>query len=680
MDIVTIAAISGFVAGAIDSATSGADPVASASIESYASIIDLHKKIGNIEDMLLDIHETLNIQPGQIDQALAVRSALDSEIQVWSSLQEHRSDRNGVLAQLRAGKTKDEIWMDYIRISAQNADDLSQKVFTLIESGPFSMEIALVGIAAEASILAEIEGDPDVIVGRVADKLERVEEKLDLHVGPLVHDASARLEEARMKIDAFIGGNDWMKGGEFLSGENSIAYTGTGLFLAACYDISVMEGPVSNGTVRYRLIGGGSRRYDVTGLWSLESKQDGGICGRPEIDISYKNTNDPLAKQLETYGILLTDSLPINRFGEWRANLEKLLISYNLKADYLDVIVGYEATIRYGINMLELNAKSIAMGGSSDEITSLGATLDALHAEYTGSDVWRIIEAERRIGSSRGEAFRQNFSDIAAGIDARVDAGLRRHATVIAAYERDQETLAIAGYFKALATLASAIDTLQDISVPKQEEGIGSSSETSVSRDEVQDITQRTIESTGAAEIAGVVSVAPGSDRGIAGAISPIVSQTDNAETRVKRFEAIITELNLLGPPTGKAENAGITRQEELIFEASALLGLWEMTEADRAYLDSSSDELESARDIAMKLGSGNLQGALLDIVAGTFKPTMIGDTSPASIFQARSSAKRLEPHVEATVRWRIPPAPSAQEVINDMILSSQSYPRMEAR
>lgn len=680
MVFATIAAISGFVAAAIESTSSGADPVSSATIESYASITELHKRIGNIEDILLDIHKTLGIQPGQLDQALAVRSALDSEIRVWASLQEQRSDRNGMLAQLRAGKSKDEVWLDYVQISQQNAKNLSVNTFNLIETGPFSMEIALVGIAAEAGILAEAGTEPEVVVSRITDKLERIEEKLELHVAPLILDASERLENSRQEIDDYVGSDDWMMGGEFLSGKNSIAYTLTGLFFAACYDIVVMDGSVSGGTARYRLPGGNSRRYDASSLWDIHTKTDGAMCGQSEIDISQRNGRGSLKNLLDAYGISLTENLPLERFGDWRGGLERRLNDYNLKADYLDILIGYDATIRYGVDELERNARVIARSGANSEMASLGAALDAVHAEFTGKGVWQVIEAERRIDTSLAEAFRQNFSDVAAGIDARVDAGLSRHAAVITAYEKDKETLAIAGYFKALATIAGAVDTLQEISSPEQKDDPESSPDVGAEGGAIDEPAQTTVEPPGKAETAGSDTLVPGPVREVAGEMDPVTDQLDNAETRAKRIEAIITELKLLGPPTGKAENSGITRQEKLVFEATALLDLWEMTAADKAYLASSSDAIESMADISLKVGSGDLRGALIDIVIDTFKPTMIGDMGLLSIAQAKNYAKQLEPHVEAMVRWRIPVRPSAQEVINHMILSNQSYPKMEAK
>lgn len=680
MAFATIAAISGFVAAAIESTSSGADPVASATIESYASITELHKRIGNIEDMLLDIHKTLGIQPGQLDQALAVRSALDSEIRVWASLQEQRSDRNGMLAQLRAGKSKDDVWMDYVLVSEQNAKELSVNTFNLIETGPFSMEIALVGISAEAGILAEAGAEPEVIVSRIADKLERVEEKLDLHVGPLVLDASERLEKARLAIDAYVAGNEWMTGGEFLSAKYSIVYYGTGHLFAACYSISASDGSVPNGTMRHELLDGDAPRYDI----SPNGEEAGNpMCGkRSEFDAA---SSGNFGNRLRDYGFKIIPKyaweqwVHVNEFREWRRGLTLLLTDYNLKADYLDILIGYDSTIRYGVDTLNLHAQEIARGGVNAEMASLGAALDAVHAEYTGQGVWQILEAERRIETSRAEAFRQKFSDVAAGIDAGVDAGLRRHAAVIAAYEKDQETLAIAGYFKVLATLAGAIDTLQEISGPEQLDDPASSSKTKTGGAEVAEAAQETVELPDAAEASGV-GVAPGVARDLAGEVDPIAGQPDNVETRAKRLDAIITELKLLGPPTGNPENTGITRQEKLIFEASALLDLWEMTEADKAYLANSSDALEDAAGIAMKLGAGDLRAALIDIVVGTFKPTMIADMSPWSITEKKRFAERLDPHVDAMVRWRIPRAPSAQEIINNMILNSQFYPKMEAR
>lgn len=680
MDFATIATISGFIATAIEGTTSGADPLASATIESYASITELHKRIGNIEDMLLDIHEALKIHPGQLDESLAVRSALDSEIRVWASLQEQRSDRNGMLAQLRDGKSMDEVWMDYVQISNQNAKDLSVNTFNLIETGPFSMEVALVAVSAEAGILAEAGADPEVIVSRISDKLERMEEKLDLHVGPLVRDASERLETARQAIDAHLGGSEWMDGGEFLSPKYSIAYYGTGHLFSACYTILVTEGQIPGGTRRHELIGDDAPRYDIT----TNSETAGNpMCGRrSEFEAA---TTGNFTTRLREYGFKIIEKyareqwVHVDEFREWRKQMSSLLSDYNLKADYLDILVGYESTIRHGVEILELNAPGIARGGVNAEMASLGTALDALHAEYTGKGVWQIIDAERRIDISRADAFRQNFSDVAAGINARVDAGLRRHAAVIAAYEKDQETLALAGHFKTLATLASALDTIQDISTPEQAEAPEPAAENDPTGGVAVEPETGGMQSVGATtndETPATSSTA----RVVSAAVSPAIGPHDNAETRVKRLDAIISELRLLGRPRGDPMKTGITRQEKLIFEASALLDLWEMTEADKAYLDSSTDALEEAGAIAFAIGSGNLQGALLDIVVGTFKPTMIGDMSPLSIRQKSSYAKRLDPHVDAITRWRIPVTPSAQQVINDMILRNQAYPRMEAR
>lgn len=235
--------------------------------------------------------------------------------------------------------------------------------------------------------------------------------------------------------------------------------------------------------------------------------------------------------------------------------------------------------------------------------------------------------------------------------------------------QKDQETREIAGYFKTLSTIASALDTLQDIPDP--------SPEAQTSEQEGQK--QVTTGPDAGSGIQAVEAVKPATfkegDLEVAEALRSMADPT----YRIERVRRIITELELLGPPAGDPAKTGITRQEELVLEATGLIGLWKMTEADEAYLSAMADREAAVGEIGGKVATGDLRGAMIDILLEALTPTTLGDGTTASISVGKSLTREIQPHFDGVVNWRIPQPRGGQEETTRMILSNPAYPVMKA-